>query len=85
MKQMPIAIKILCNTLFFLVYTFVGIMTVNFLYWFITTQVLGKSVPGSADPIHLKLAFFSILVVAVLTVVFRRFFYISLMKEEQWS
>lgn len=82
MKNIPIAIKFICNTLFFLIYCFIGIMAVSFLYWFILTKILGWSVPGSADPIHLKLAFFSILVITVLTVVFRKFFYISCMKEQ---
>lgn len=82
MKNIPLAIKIICNVLFFLIYNFIAIMLASFLYGFVISQILGWSVPGSADPIHMKIAFITIMAVLILTVIFRKFFYIPLSKWE---
>lgn len=82
MKNIPLAIKVICNVLFYLVYNFIVIMLTGLLYGFVVSQILGKSVPWSGDPIHMKIAFISIMVVSILTVVFRKFFYMPLAKWE---
>lgn len=77
MKALPIAMKLLLNIIFFFIYLLIAVILENFLFWLILTS-LGKSVPASSDPIHMKLAGVVLILVIVITGLLRRYFYISM-------
>ena len=79
---MPSAIKFVLNIFFFFIYLIVSVIFWNFLYWLVLDQVLNKTVPWPSDPIHMKIALVVLVIVAIFTLVFRKYFYISLKKKE---
>ena len=80
---MPIAVKLIVNIFFFVIYLLISIVLWNFLYWFFVSQLLGENVPWSSDPVHMKIAWVILLIVVLFTLVFRKYFYISLTKKEK--
>lgn len=81
-KVFPI-VKFLINILIYIIYTFLFIILGNFAYWAYLTYVLWVSVPLSEDIIHIKLAIFIAVLVLILTVIFRKFFYLSIFKRKK--
>ena len=76
MKILVSFIKLVLNIFFFIVYSFFSIVLVNFLYWLVLKN-LWKTIPDSSDIVHLKMAFLVILVVLFITVLLRKYFYLS--------
>ncbi len=76
MKNIPIAIKGLLNILFFGIYSLIWIILWNFLYGLVLNS-LWKAVPWSSDPVHMKLAVLVIILIALITVLLRKYFYFS--------
>lgn len=79
MQYIPTAFKIIINIFFFSVYTLIGIIIENFVFGLVTTQFLWKAVPNAGDPVHMRLAIITIVLVLVLTFFFRKYFYISVL------
>ena len=77
MKKIPVAIRFIINIIFFVIYSLIWIVTLNFLYWLVLTN-MWKSVPWSSDPIHMKIAWVVILIILLISIIFRKYFYISL-------
>lgn len=77
--------KLFINILLYLFYSFVSIIIGNFLYWAYLTFVLWKNVPASSDIIHIKIACFICLFILFITLIFRKFFYLSLYRENKWN
>lgn len=73
---MPIAWKIVLNIVFFVLYVLIWMNLVNFIYDLIL-NTLWKTVPLSNDPVHLKIAWITFLLITVITIVFRKYFYYS--------
>lgn len=74
MKNIPVALKVLINIILFLIYSFIWIILWDFLYWLI--QVIIKNpVAWSLDPIHEKVAIISILIILLVSWLFRKYFY----------
>ena len=61
----------------YVIYAFVSIFIVNFLFGFVLDKILWKTVPGPADPVHMKMAAVVIVVVLVLTLIWRKAMYIE--------
>ncbi len=78
MKTLLIILKIIVNALLFIFYTLVFIIASNFIFWLILDLVLNKNVPGSDDPIHMKMAVLVIFLSLLVTLLFRKFFYINI-------
>lgn len=78
MHRLPFAIKLVLNLVFFCIYVIIGIVLVNFVYGFIVSEWIGGNVPGSSDPVHMKMATVVFLVVIVITILSRKYFYLSL-------
>ena len=69
MKFLPAAIRIILNTLFYIIYSALSL----FLVWFILTNILNI---GYTDPN--KVWYVVLVFILILTFIFRKFFYISL-------
>lgn len=66
------------NIIIFLIYSFIGLTIINFIYWFIMDVILGLEPAWPSDPVHVKLAVLSVILIAVITLFFRKIFYVSL-------
>jgi len=77
MKKLFIALKIIVNILLFCFYTLIFIIAWNFIFWLILT-ILNRDVPWSVDPIHMKMAILIIFLSLLITLLFRKFFYLNL-------
>ncbi|USN58165.1 MAG: hypothetical protein H6767_07725 [Candidatus Peribacteria bacterium] len=78
MHRLPFAIKLVLNLVFFCIYVIISIVLVNFVYGFVVAEWLGGNVPGSSDPVHMKMATVVFLVVIIITILYRKYFYLSL-------
>lgn len=76
MNTLPTAIKAILNLIFFVIYILIGIFSENLLFGLVLTM-LGKTIPASTDPIHMKLAILAFVAVGVVTVLFRKYFYLT--------
>jgi len=82
MKNIPIAMKIILNFIFFVIYWLISMNLVNFIYDLIL-NFSWRSVPPPNDPIHLKIAWTVLLFVLILTIIFRKYFYLNVLKEKK--
>ncbi len=71
-------IKLIINVIFFLIYSLFGILFGGVAYGFYMSYILDKTVPDESDPIHLKIALISIVVVFILTILMRKFLYLNI-------
>jgi hypothetical protein len=78
MRILTVIVKGIVNILLLLFYSLFFIIACNFAYWYILKEILNKNVPGSEDPIHIKLAILVIFLTIVITLLFRKFFYLRL-------
>lgn len=82
MRNLPIAIKILINSIFFFIYSIFSIFLWSLFYGFILDKILLKPVPWSTDPIHTKIALIVLFLTLIFTIIFRKYFYIKLVHLE---
>jgi len=75
MKNIPAAIKILLNIVFFTIYSIVMMNLVNFIF---DTYIYSswKLVPVWNDPIHLKIAWVVLITTLIITTLLRKYFYL---------
>ena len=83
MKTLLIILKVIVNALLFMFYTLVFIIASNFIFWLVLDVVLNKDVPWSDDPIHTKMAVLVIFLSLLVTLLFRKFFYINIFTSEK--
>lgn len=83
MKTLLIILKVIVNALLFMFYTLVFIIASNFIFWLVLDVVLNKDVPWSDDPIHWKMAVLVIFLSLLVTLLFRKFFYINIFSSEK--
>ncbi len=81
MKNLPVAIKIVFNIIFYVLYSVITMNIINFLYDFFL-HLSWKVVPASWDIVHLKIALVVLIFMLILTIIFRKYFYFSLAKQE---
>lgn len=79
MEAIKNGIKVLANIVLFAFYTLVTIIVVNFFYGLVLKN-MEKVIPGSEDPVHIKMAILVAIMVFILTVVLRKYFYFKLSK-----
>lgn len=84
MSKIFFFVKLCINIILYCIYALIAIIFCNFFYWLYIDKVLGKAVPGSGDPIHYKLAILMLIFVLIITLIFRKFFYLSL-KTKKWK
>lgn len=82
MKDLPIFAKITLNILLFIVYGVLLQVIIALIYWG-WSYIFAYEVAGKASSFYDKLALISFLVLFILTVVFRKYFYISLENTSQ--
>lgn len=75
MKTLFIAFKILVNIILLSFYILFSIIFWNFLFWLFLT-IFDKVVPWKDDPIHFKIAILVIFLTLVISILFRKFFYL---------
>lgn len=89
MSKLPVVFKIIINIFFFFIYLIIWIFLVSFVYWFTLSNILWKVVPSSSDPIHMKIAWVVFLIVFIVTIVYRKYFYILLkehsLEDDLWN
>jgi hypothetical protein len=83
MKIITAIIRGLINILLFAFYSLFFVIATNFIYWFVVKEIMEKSVPGTENPIHLKMAVLVIFWTFVITLLFRKFFYVPLYTKEK--
>ena len=83
MKTLLIILKVIVNALLFMFYTLIFIIASNFIFWLVLDVVLNKDVPWSDDPIHTKMAVLVIFLSLLVTLLFRKFFYINIFTSEK--
>jgi hypothetical protein len=81
MRLISTILRIIANAFLFCIYALVAITIVNFIFWLIMVNAW-KMVPGSEDPIHMALAIGTTWIMALITFILRKYFYISLWKKE---
>lgn len=81
MKKLPIAFKLLLNILFFVIYSIIFMNIINFLYDLYLYYVW-KVIPLSDDIVHLKIAWIVFIFTLIFTLIFRKYFYISLVNKK---
>lgn len=77
MNKLFIALKILINIVLFGFYSLVFVIAWNFAFGLILS-ILNRSVPWSEDPIHAKMAVLVIFLTLLITLLFRKVFYLSI-------
>lgn len=82
MKYLYLTIKSLLNIIFFIVYVLLANTLINFAFGGILS-VFDKSVPGPQDPIHVQILILVWIFVLLITVIWRKYFYFSLINEFQ--
>ncbi len=77
MKQTPLIFKLVINFVAYIGYTF--LLSVIFSFSFpLVLNMLGKELYNPADPIFMKIQISIALIVLIFTVIFRKYFYMSL-------
>lgn len=77
MKTLFIALKVLVNFLLFAFYSLVFIIASNFIFWLVL-DILWRDIPSSEDPIHMKMALLTIFLSLLITLLYRKFFYLDI-------
>lgn len=77
MKTLLMILKIILNITFFCFYSLIWVITWSFLYGLILT-IFWKTVPGPYDPIHERIAVLSVLLILILTLLLRKYFYLRI-------
>jgi len=73
---MPMACRFILNTFFYLVYSFIGMLLLGILYWKIL-DYLWKPIPLNWNIVYMKIAIAISFIVLIITIIFRKYFYIS--------
>ncbi len=76
-------LKVLFNAFLFFVYITVTVTFWNFLYGY-KLYKNWASIPGPSDPVHIKMALLISVFVLFVTLVFRKYFYLSIAKKSNW-
>ena len=76
MRHITTVLIIIANAFLFCLYALISIIAVNFSYGLIIVNAW-KNVPGSEDPIHMALAIGTTWIIALITFILRKYFYIS--------
>lgn len=82
MKNLLSVLKWLVNIILLSLYSIISITIVNWIYGLVVSKLMDGSVPWSADPVHLKMAVIVFVVVLIVTLLARKFFYFRIFWEE---
>lgn len=77
MKKTPLLFKLIINFLAFLGYTLLVSVVFSFLYP-LFLKIFWKPIPAEWDPIFTKIQISIALIVLIVTLIFRKYFYMSL-------
>lgn len=83
MKNIYLALKLIVNLFLFCFYSLVAIIFWDFLFGSFLKFVLEQEVTTQNDMSHYKIAIFVFILTAILTIVFRKYLYISLNNEKK--
>lgn len=75
-------LKLFLNIILFCIYSFFAIIIWDWIFWAILTYVSNVPVPWSWDPSHLKVAIFSVFCIFLITILFRKFFYLEVFSDK---
>ncbi len=82
MKDFPIVAKLILNIILFVVYWVLFSLVLWVLYWF-WGQIFWYEVAPTWDPVYNKFALILLLLIFVLTIVFRKYFYVGFWAHEE--
>lgn len=83
MKQLPLIPKLLINAILYMFYFIIGSAIAAVIIYGIWGYVFAYSVPKEGDPIFDKIAIAVAVITFIITLVFRKYFYMSLASEEE--
>lgn len=83
MKNIYLALKLIVNLFLFCFYSVIAIIFWDFLFGSFMKFVLEQEVPNANSMSHKKIAIFVFILTAILTIVFRKYLYISLNNEKK--
>ncbi len=81
MTSIAMVIRVICNILLFILYFLITHVIVGFLAGAFTKYILGYPVPGDGAAVWDVLAIVSLLLVFVITLAWRKYFYLCLDKK----
>ncbi len=83
MNKLISVVKLFLNIVMFLVYALLAIIIWDFLYWLYMVRILNyASSTWAEDPNHLKIAIVSVIFILIFSLIFRKFFYLEVFKDE---
>jgi hypothetical protein len=82
MKKLPLALRIILNGLFYIIYVLVFSIVVSFSLALVP-YVLWMNLIPKWDPMFAKIQIFIFLFVLIITLVFRKYFYLNLRTYEE--
>jgi hypothetical protein len=82
MKDFPIVAKLILNTILFVIYWVLFSLVLWFLFG-VWGKVFWYEIPLNSDPIYTKIWIILLLLVFVLTIVFRKYFYVEFWGHEE--
>ena len=82
MRDLPVVFKAIINILLFVFYAVLAGVLTGIAYGWVLT-LLGKSIPHQSNPVNTKIFILVALVVLIVTMVLRRYFYLCLENKKQ--
>lgn len=82
MNGLPIVLRVLLNIIIYIFYVLVASVLFSFLFPLVL-QLLGQEILSPKDPIFEKIQIFIALLVLIVSLIFRKYFYISLGNPEE--
>ncbi len=82
MKNIPIAFRVIINIFLYIIYTVIWHFIFGLIFAFVL-RLSWKKIPISTDPVFTKIAIVASFFILVLTLVFRKYFYITLEIEKE--
>lgn len=80
MRDLPVVAKLLINVIFYIIYVFFASVAFSILFPLLL-QVVGQEIINYNDPIFEKIQYFILFLVLIITIIFRKYFYISLARD----
>ena len=81
MKNTFINIKVILNLILWFAYSLIWIILSNFIFAWLVPTILKRPVALSSDPIHLKIAVVTVGIITIITVIFRKYLYLSIKED----
>lgn len=82
MKDFPVVAKVMINIILYVVYVLFVSVVFSFVFPLIL-QAFGQEIIHPSDPVYSKIQYFIVILVLLVSLVFRKHFYVSLKPEQE--